>query len=614
MTWTMDNPWPFGLSVGGVVISGILLWFFVMRSDRAPAWRLFSDLEDDRAPTLDLGLRLAGVLVLTGAFVGFALKILDHLANGRSDGHVLGVPIAHVTAGVLAVLAGTVAAVHTQRGTRNQESQIEIDRTRSEREWFARWVQETRSVHLHTVAWTNIERVLREDERGDFLEPAVRLAEDSIIQYFVSPCLQETCDQRDSACQRHRVDPTWLAESARVLEVSRELVADSRQDQPFNLRGSVILRGGDMDVHSTVIRKADLTDAVVTTEQPLRLLQTQLVGDTIPRLADGAHLILSFDGWTCTDVTFPHQGSITLRPAPVAASLKAERLVVPADCKIEVDLTGSQGCTIEIDELDLHGTLKFTGQASDLTVALHDARDLGGQLSFHGADFSKSLVSVNVRHTGAASAQPFLNLDGLTAVDSSIDVTNLVPRSVRSSSGLPARSWSIKGAALSSSALSLGLASLEAEEIALRIADCLFEGASDTPAALALEVMGNRGSTSSRITVEPRQWRDTNLTVKHVDCASGDFIFFAPPAFKTSGNVTLGTPTMSSAAGPTGVSHATPEGGEPTSRQTAWRGSFSAFDANDVDLNIIASNEWIIERSVAGPVAPSAVQLPVKAG
>lgn len=394
--------------------------------------------------SLVVGLILGTTLLAATTILVMEVKMVDIFWGGDNGTILGGVPLAHIGAGILAVLAGSVTAVHTQRANALQSQQGERDTSRDERAWFIQMAEQTRHHHVQSVAWQALTE-LADPPGSKFGEVTSRLALGAIRRYLTLDCLDEECTAT-AFCTRHSW-PEEVALEPAVRFADRHATA---RHSPLVIAGSIV-RSANLARHHEGIPVLSLGSARLGDGRHLTVTDEQVRdrgGIALPCLGDpgqGDEEEPGQDGTRAhpAEITLvmntPHlqlgaealrgKGTLHINPRE-GGVIDLEGLTIPTGYTVTIHMDDALGLEVRASGLYLKGTLKFLGSARTARVNIEQVFDLGGTLDFYNATFeqlSDVRVSVSPEFVEKDRESPAVNIARLRLAASFFSVSGLNP-------------------------------------------------------------------------------------------------------------------------------------------------------------------------------------------
>ncbi len=249
--------------------------------------------------TLQFGFGFASLGILVGILMSLTVAPAPQSV-------VFGVPVGQFVAGLLLVFAAAGTFVLN-------EGEHDRNRARDRAADYEVWVAREDDPKIHSVAWRQLMRIVREDSAA-YAGPTAVLATEAILKYLTLPCFEPACagyeggdgsqkadggartvgDLRE-VCRLHPVSPRWFDVAwSCLLEIWR-IDPDA-------------IDGGTLEVRGRVLRSAHFRDtcqaAVSSGSARANALELDLSGCQVDAEDEGIELEVS------------SRGGLTLRSAP----------------------------------------------------------------------------------------------------------------------------------------------------------------------------------------------------------------------------------------------------------------------------------------------------------
>ena len=476
--------------------------------------------------SLWLGLVLGLTLVSVGLLVANLASLISGSSGEEEAGYFYGVPIAHIAAGVLLVIAGAVTAIHAQAAAQNE-------RRRDAHNQYLKWVDSLSNPTMRSVSLRGIRQLVEEDDH--LIAPTWELVRRILIDYLTSYCTEPGCERgkgasgkgrsQEAICQQHPSDQVGIRDALSLLNfcqraLEKRPVAGVKIDAPLDLRSRLLVRPLDLTSTESPPIKFNLKGASLHDKVKLAVRTTHCAS-SLPVLGRGAELkLVHSGGWppgTLVDeqesdepsiLAARGEGEVVLAIEGDSAGLEGQVFVDP-EAALTLDLSKSTSPTVTLSSVKVGGKCELLAPRSGGAITLRGVADLGegtlhlGQSPWEGAKLTLDFVSAT-RVSGR-----FLQLDNLDMSDGELAIENLA---------MVGGSLSVRGLGLRRSSASVNLNSVSSDEVRLILSESRIEGDLGYPATCRVVVTGNE-SASGAVTVDCANLTHAILNFSFPGCA-----------------------------------------------------------------------------------------------
>lgn len=386
-------------------------------------------------------LGIGVLLALSALALSVLLRVADS-ACGGANGSVFGVPIAHVSAGLLLVMAGTLTAWMTHATNRREQSKVareaksekarmDTEREREAYQRFAGWVKDSGDPSLHAAAWRCLHDLVR--AHGQLAGPTLDHARVALVNYLTATCLDPSCShgntekqtevdaptgEENPRCTVHRFETEWVN---RILDAMR-VCTHLDHEEALDLNGRTVLRSADLTLAGNAVvlapqkfRLGAEVELTIYAGKEMESLELETKKDAI--------LTVRYTDTNIDRAGIKGPGRVVFNPAGSehsSNSLTSNHITVPLESTMEFRFNEERGRCL-IDELDVEGTV-LVQNATRQRFRVKKARDQEGTISLAGQTFDKSQLWIACDSAGRPPASPehparnslFVDLQGST--------------------------------------------------------------------------------------------------------------------------------------------------------------------------------------------------------